>query len=49
VGVTVCPPLFGWLVQWWGAFGEPWAVLALVMGVALLLLLPVREGRVAMP
>jgi sugar phosphate permease len=45
VGVTVCPPLFGLLVEAWGGFGAPWVALASTMAAALLLLVPVREGR----
>ncbi|HLF48291.1 MAG TPA: MFS transporter [Methylomirabilota bacterium] len=45
LGVTICPPLFGLLVERAGGFGVPWTALALVMAGALVLLLPVREGR----
>ncbi len=45
LGVSVWPPLFGLLVEQAGGFRAPWVVLALAMAGALLLLLPVREGR----
>jgi ACS family hexuronate transporter-like MFS transporter len=43
LGVTVCPPLFGLLVERAGAFGLAWITLAASMILALLLLIPVRE------
>lgn len=45
VGVTVCPPLFGRLVEWWGGYAAPWALLGVAMLGALVLLVPVREDR----
>jgi predicted MFS family arabinose efflux permease len=45
MGVTICPPLFGLLVERSGGFGLPWAALGGSMVLALLLLLPVRERR----
>ncbi len=44
-GVTVCPLLFGLLVERMGGFALPWVGLAVVMTLALLLLIPVREDR----
>ena len=44
-GVTVCPLLFGLLVERMGGFALPWVGLAVVMTMALLLLIPVREDR----
>jgi sugar phosphate permease len=44
-GVSMCPPLFGLLVENWGGFAVPWVMLAIAMAAALLLLIPVREGR----
>lgn len=46
LGVTVCPPLFGALVEWVGGWTVPWITLAAAMVLALGLLIPVREGRV---
>ena len=46
-GVTLCPPLFGLLVEA-GGFSLAWALLALAMAPALLLLVPVRERRAAL-
>jgi MFS transporter, ACS family, aldohexuronate transporter len=48
-GVTVCPPLFGALVQWAGGWTLPWIALAGAMALALCLLIPVREGRMDVP
>jgi len=44
-GVTICPPLFGVLVERAGGWTVPWIVLAAAMATALCLLIPVREGR----
>lgn len=44
-GVTICPPLFGVLVERAGGWTVPWIVLAAAMAAALCLLIPVREGR----
>jgi predicted MFS family arabinose efflux permease len=46
LGVTVCPPVFGLVVERVGGYGFAWGALAAGMAVALLLLIPVRE-RVA--
>jgi ACS family hexuronate transporter-like MFS transporter len=43
LGVTVCPPIFGLVVEGLGGFGAAWVALAASMVVALLLLIPVRE------
>jgi predicted MFS family arabinose efflux permease len=43
LGVTVCPPLFGLVVERLGSFTGGWVALAASMVLALLLLLPVRE------
>ena len=48
-GVTVCPPLFGALVEWTGGWRAPWLTLAAAMALALGLLIPVREGRMDVP
>jgi MFS transporter, ACS family, aldohexuronate transporter len=48
-GVTVCPPLFGALVEWAGGWTLPWITLAGAMALALCLLIPVREGRMDVP
>jgi MFS transporter, ACS family, aldohexuronate transporter len=48
-GVTVCPPLFGALVERAGGWTLPWVTLAAAMVVALCLLIPVREGRMDTP
>ncbi len=45
-GVTICPPLFGALVERAGGWTVPWIVLAAAMAAGLCLLIPVREGRV---
>jgi len=47
LGVTVCPPVFGMVVERLGGFGVAWIALAVGMGVALLLLIPVRERLLA--
>jgi predicted MFS family arabinose efflux permease len=47
LGVTVCPPVFGLMVESLGGYGTAWLVLAASMGAALLLLIPVREGTMA--
>jgi cyanate permease len=44
-GVTVCPPLFGAFVERAGGWTLPWITLAVAMGLALCLLIPVRESR----
>jgi MFS transporter, ACS family, hexuronate transporter len=44
-GVTVCPPLFGAFVERAGGWTLPWITLAVAMGLALCLLVPVRESR----
>ena len=44
-GVTVCPPLFGTLVERAGSWSLPWVVLAVAMAAGLCLLIPVRETR----
>jgi len=46
-GVTLCPPLFGLLVEA-GGYPLAWALLALAMVPAMLLLVPVRERRGAL-
>ncbi len=43
LGVTVCPPIFGLVVERVAGFGAAWAALAASMVLALLLLIPVRE------
>jgi predicted MFS family arabinose efflux permease len=47
LGVTVCPPIFGLVVERIGGFAAGWGALAAGMVVALLLLLPVRERAMA--
>ena len=47
LGVTVCPPIFGLVVEGLGGFGAAWVALAASMVVALLLLIPVRERAMA--
>ncbi len=47
LGVTVCPPVFGLVVERVGGYGFAWATLAAGMVVALLLLIPVRERAMA--
>lgn len=47
LGVTVCPPLFGLVVERMGGFGFAWIALAVIMVLALLLLIPVRERTLA--
>jgi predicted MFS family arabinose efflux permease len=47
LGVTVCPPLFGVVVERLGGFGAAWLMLAVGMVAALLLLVPVRERILA--
>ncbi len=47
LGVTVCPPIFGLVVERVGGFGAAWLSLAASMVVGLLLLLPVRERMMA--
>ena len=48
LGVTVCPPLFGLLVERPGGFALPGAVLGLAMAGALRLLIPVRDSRLGL-
>ena len=48
-GVTVCPPLFGAFVERSGGWTLPWITLAVAMGLALCLLIPVRESRLNPP
>jgi sugar phosphate permease len=48
-GVTVCPPLFGAFVERAGGWTLPWITLAVAMGLALCLLIPVRESRLNPP
>ena len=48
-GVTLCPPIFGLAVERLGGFAIPWAGLGVAMAVTLLLLIPVREGRMETP
>ncbi len=45
LGVTLGPPAFGWLVERVGGYRLPWVSLATSMGLALVLLGFVREGR----
>ncbi len=45
LGVTLGPPAFGWLVERVGGYRVPWVSLAAAMGLALILLSFVREGR----
>jgi predicted MFS family arabinose efflux permease len=47
LGVTVCPPVFGLLVERVGGYGAAWVAVAASMVVALLLLAPVRERAMA--
>jgi predicted MFS family arabinose efflux permease len=47
LGVTVCPPLFGLVVERVGGYGAAWVALAASMVVALVLLVPVRERTMA--
>ena len=47
LGVTVCPPIFGIVVERLGGFGAAWVTLAAGMVGALLLLVPVRERVLA--
>jgi predicted MFS family arabinose efflux permease len=47
LGVTVCPPVFGLVVERVGGYGFAWGTLAAGMMVALLLLIPVRERAMA--
>lgn len=47
LGVTVCPPVFGLVVERVGGYGFAWGTLAAGMVVALLLLIPVRERAMA--
>ena len=46
-GVTICPPIFGILVERLGGYGGAWVMLGAGMALALLLLVPVRERAVA--
>jgi ACS family hexuronate transporter-like MFS transporter len=43
LGVAVCPPVFGLVIERLGGYGAAWGTLAGGMVVALLLLVPVRE------
>jgi hypothetical protein len=45
--VTICPPIFGILVERLGGYGGAWLMLGAGMALALLLLVPVRERAVA--
>jgi sugar phosphate permease len=47
LGVTVCPPIFGLVVERVGGFGAAWLSLAASMVLGLLLLIPVRERAMA--
>ena len=47
LGVTVCPPVFGLVVERLGGYGAAWVTLAAAMVVARLLLIPVRERAMA--
>lgn len=47
LGVTVCPPVFGLVVERVGGYGFAWGTLAAGMVLALLLLIPVRERAMA--
>jgi sugar phosphate permease len=47
LGVTVCPPIFGLVVERVGGFGAAWVSLAVSMALGLLLLIPVRERTMA--
>lgn len=47
LGVTVCPPVFGLVVEGLGGYGAAWLALAASMVAALLLLIPVRERPLA--
>lgn len=47
LGVTVCPPVFGLVVERLGSYGTAWVTLAAGMLVALVLLIPVRERTMA--
>jgi sugar phosphate permease len=48
LGVTVCPPIFGMVVERLGGFAGGWVALAASMVLALLLLLPIRERTLSM-
>jgi predicted MFS family arabinose efflux permease len=47
-GVTVCPPIFGLVVERLGGFTAAWVGSAMIMLLALGLLLPVREGKMSL-
>ncbi|MEX2221479.1 MAG: MFS transporter [Candidatus Rokuibacteriota bacterium] len=47
LGVTLCPPVFGLVVERLGGYGVAWVALAAAMVAALLLLIPVRERTMA--
>jgi sugar phosphate permease len=47
LGVTVCPPVFGLVVEGLGGYRAAWLALAASMVAALLLLVPVRERSLA--
>lgn len=47
-GVTLCPPIFGLVVERSGGFTGAWVGSAIIMLLSLGLLLPVREGRMSL-
>jgi predicted MFS family arabinose efflux permease len=47
LGVTVCPPVFGLVVERLGGYDAAWVALAVGMVAALLLLIPIRERPLA--
>lgn len=48
-GVSICPPLFGLVVERLGGFGVAWVGTGIVMLLGLGLLVPVREGTMGRP
>jgi predicted MFS family arabinose efflux permease len=48
-GVSICPPLFGLVVERLGGFGVAWVGTGIVMLLGLGLLIPVREGTMGRP